>query len=161
MKRQEPDYTVADLSRALVREYLAQRGMRSTLECFEREDTHNKKKISKALLVDLVSLKNLCLLNKQSATPQNTLLEVLVAYLHKKYQVKKNNFAYTQPQASFPSLAEVMKKNNDMDAKMAAKNKPKERPTTSKPIKKDNPGPPAPVLEQESLKVLYQKLGKM
>lgn len=48
--------------------------MKSTLETYEKEDKFNIKKISKALLVDMLSIKNLCILNKQQLNPQNTLL---------------------------------------------------------------------------------------
>jgi len=42
-------------------------------------------------------MKNLFLMNKNAVDSENTLLEILISYLHKKYKVKKNNFATTQP----------------------------------------------------------------
>ncbi len=84
--------------------------MKSTLETYEKEDKFNIKKISKALLVDMLSIKNLCILNKQQLNPQNTLLQILVAYLNKKYQIKKNGFVKTEPQLGFQNMADISKR---------------------------------------------------
>jgi hypothetical protein len=54
------------LTRALLREYLTQKGLKKTMQAFEKEDLSNKKKISKNLLIEMVSLKSLFLLNKQT-----------------------------------------------------------------------------------------------
>jgi hypothetical protein len=56
----------------------------------------------------MLSLKSLFLLNKQARDAKTSLLEILVAYLNKKYQVKKNNFVTTQPNASFPKLEDAI-----------------------------------------------------
>jgi len=137
MKKLEQDYSVGDLSRALIREYLTQKNMKNTLEAFEKEDLNNKRKINKSLLIDMVSLKNLCYLNKQTKNPLSSLLEVLVSYLNKKYQGKKNTFATTQPQRSFPTMNDALKKTNEEPLKIV-ESKEKVRPSTSKPSKREN-----------------------
>ena len=95
--KKENDYTTADLTRALIREYLNQKGLKGTLSTFEREQPLNKKKINKNLLIEMTSMKNLCLLNRSLGKSQMTLLEILVAYLNKKYQVKSKMFNKTEP----------------------------------------------------------------
>lgn len=42
-------------------------------------------------------MKNLFLLNKNAIDPENSLLEILISYLNKKYRVKKNQFTTTSP----------------------------------------------------------------
>jgi hypothetical protein len=72
--KKENEYTITDLSRALIREYLNQKGLKNTLECFEREDKHNRKKINRNLLIEMTSLKALCLINKRLPDSQPSLL---------------------------------------------------------------------------------------
>jgi hypothetical protein len=62
--------------------------MNKTFKIFEAEDIENKKKISKNKLIKMISMKNLLYLNKHSSDPQNTILEILVGYLKKKYEQK-------------------------------------------------------------------------
>ena len=72
--KKENDYTHGDLTRALIREYLSQKGLKGTLSTFEREDPLNKKKINKNLLIEMTSLKNLCLINRSISKSESTLL---------------------------------------------------------------------------------------
>lgn len=52
----ELEYEVNDLSHALIKDYFAQKGLKKTLDAFEKEDKNYKKKISKDLLVEIISL---------------------------------------------------------------------------------------------------------
>lgn len=76
---------------------MSQNGLKQTLLAFEKEDTSNKKKINKNLLVELVSMKSLYSMNRQANDSQPSLLETLVSYLHKKYLVKQKHFSTTNP----------------------------------------------------------------
>lgn len=78
----------------------------------------------------MLSLKSLFLLNKQARDTKTSLLEILVAYLNKKYQFKKNNFVTTQPNPSFPKLEDAIQTQ-----KVEPPHKAKERPSSSKPFK--------------------------
>jgi|LakMenE01Jun11ns_1017448.scaffolds.fasta_scaffold9264412_1 hypothetical protein len=96
MKKDELQYSIGDLAKALLREFLSQNGLKQTLLAFEKEDS-NRKKINKNLLIELVSMKSLYLINKQANDSQLSLLEILVSYLHKKYLVKQKHFSTTNP----------------------------------------------------------------
>jgi hypothetical protein len=76
---------------------MTQNGLKQTLLAFEKEDSSNKKKINKNLLVELISMKSLYTINRQANDSQPSLLEILVSYLHKKYLVKQKHFSTTNP----------------------------------------------------------------
>lgn len=79
----------------------------------------------------MVSLKSLFLINRQSTNPLDSLLEILIAYLNRKYQQKnKPNFITTQPNFSNPRVQE-----GQHNEQMEGKNKAKERPVSSKPFR--------------------------
>lgn len=76
---------------------MTQNGLKQTLLAFEKEDSSNKNKINKNLLVELISMKSLYTINRQANDSQPSLLEILVSYLHKKYLVKQKHFSTTNP----------------------------------------------------------------
>ena len=117
--------------------------MRQTLVSFEKEDPLNSKKITKSKLVELLSLKHLCILNKKHDNNESTLIEILVAYLNRKYQVKNNYFSHTQPEGYYPPItrnAEAPKTQVEALIRGTDKNK-QQRPATSGSQSKKNEAP--------------------
>ena len=70
---------------------MIQNNFPQTLQTFEHEDKELKKKISKSVLIKILSMNNLVYFNKQSEKPFKSLLEVLVHYLKNKFEAKLKN----------------------------------------------------------------------
>lgn len=77
---------VEDLSRSLFREFLIKNSLTKTLEVFNDEDKRFRPKITKIDLIRYLSIEKLIKMNKGKNTPKNTLLEIIVDYLHGKYK---------------------------------------------------------------------------
>ena len=77
---------VEDLSRSLFREFLIKNSLTKTLEVFNDEEKRFRPKITKIDLIRYLSIEKLIKMNKEKVMPKNTLLEIIVDYLHGKYK---------------------------------------------------------------------------
>jgi len=77
---------VEDLARSLFREFLIKNSLTKTLEVFNDEDKRYRPKITKIDLIKYLAIEKLIKMNKEKQHPQNTLLEIIVDYLHGKYK---------------------------------------------------------------------------
>lgn len=67
---------------------MLQHELTESYKVFEWEDKKNEKKISKSILIKLLSMNNLVFVNKNSAKPLKSLMEILVSYLKDKFRMK-------------------------------------------------------------------------
>ena len=79
----------------------------------------------------MTSMKNLFLMNKNAIESENTLLEILISYLHKKYKAKNYHSATIQPNIFKQNFIDTYEEKKDAQN---PKNKP--RITSNKEIKK-------------------------
>lgn len=83
---------VEDLARSLFREFLLKNSLHKTLETFNDEDKRFRPKITKIDLIKYLAIEKLIKINKEKTVPHNTLLEIIVDYLHGKFKqrIEKN-----------------------------------------------------------------------
>ena len=84
---------VEDLSRSLFREFLIKNSLTKTLEVFNDEEKRFRPKITKIDLIRYLSIEKLIKMNKEKVMPKNTLLEIIVDYLHGKYKQRIEKIA--------------------------------------------------------------------
>ena len=103
---------VEDLARSLFREFLIKNSLNKTLEIFNEEDKRYRPKITKIDLIKYLAIEKLIKTNKEKETPCNTLLEIIVDYLHSKFRQRIDNIEKTSKISSQKHIVEQEKALN-------------------------------------------------
>lgn len=120
---------VEDLARSLFREFLLKNSLHKTLETFNEEDKRFRPKITKIDLIKYLAIEKLIRINKEKSAPHNTLLEIIVDYLHGKF---KQRFEKNQSQIN--KSEEIIASNNTFNENSKNTNNNKEISYSSKDI---------------------------